>query len=297
MKRAIRKKNPIDGPPSSAASDVAPLTLNEIQALFQAAILDNDKRVLGLLLDNSMTTRDTLFGVYKNGYLSRLVEILGSDYEDLRAYCGEDDFDGLAQAYVAAHPSRSQNARWFGNQMPDFLASDLRFASRRELADLAQIERALSLAFDAADAPHIALTNLADHKPEDWGRLTFLPHPAVTVFDVTTNAFEIWRAFKDEMPTPPARTIEAQRLVTWRQGVTPMIREMNAEEAMMWSEACRGTRFEQLCEMVATFDAADQAAVRAATHLQGWLSSEMLTSAKLAKRAPAVAKRRAHVPS
>jgi Putative DNA-binding domain len=293
--RGIQKKNPIDGPLSSAASVSPPLTLSEIQALFQAAILENDKRVLGLLLDNSMTTRETLFGVYQNGYVSRLVEILGSDYEDLRAYLGEDAFDELAQAYVAAKPSQSQNARWFGNQMPAFLAADERYSSRRELTDLAQIERALSLAFDAADAPQITLKNLADHKPEDWGRLTFVPHPSVTAFDLTTNAFSIWRAIKNEKPVPKSKTIVGQRLVTWRQGVTPMIREMQAEEAMMWLEACRGARFEVLCEMIATFAKPDEAAVRAATYLQGWLASEMLTSANLASEGPAGPKTRTRV--
>jgi hypothetical protein len=54
---------------------------------------------------------------------------------------------------------------------------------------------------------------------------------------------------------------------------------MPYEEAMMWIEASRGARFGVLCEMLATFDDPDGAALRAAGYLQGWLEAEMLSAA------------------
>jgi hypothetical protein len=270
-----------------AAKTSASLTLEELQALFQEAILKHDDRVLGLLLDNSRTTRSTLFGVYQHGYVARLVEILGNDYEDLKAYLGDDVFDELARSYVSANPSRSQNARWFGSRMPEFLRQDDRYTSRPELSELAAIERALSNAF-------LTIEDLAAHKPEDWGRLKFAPHPSVTMLELNTNALDLWRAIKNQAGVPPVRMGLELRVVTWRQGTVPMIREMGAEEAMMWTEASRGVRFEALCEMVAAFDDPDGAALRAAGYLQGWLATEMLTSAEMTPRASA--KRRMRVP-
>jgi hypothetical protein len=61
-----------------------------------------------------------------------------------------------------------------------------------------------------------------------------------------------------------------------------MVRAMADEEAMMWIEASRGTRFDVLCELLAIYDDAGNAAVRAAGYLQGWLTTEMLASAELA---------------
>ena len=44
-----------------------------------------------------------------------------------------------------------------------------------------------------------------------------------------------------------------------------------AEEAMMWDEAAKGVRFGVLCEMVATFAGEDEAELRAASYLKGWV--------------------------
>jgi Putative DNA-binding domain len=274
MKATGKKRRSRDGAQPSL------LSLKEIQSLFQDAILRKDKRVLDLLMDNSRTTRKTLFGVYQNAYIGRLVEILGNDYEDLRAYCGPAAFQRIAEAYVAAHPSQSQNARWFGAKMATFLSLDARYARRPQLAELAAIEAALSNAFDATDAPHVTMEALAQHAPEQWGRLAFGPHPSVARLDVSTNAFAIWCAIKQASPVPRLKRTN-QSLVIWRKGTMPMIRELQSEEAMLWTEAGRGARFEVLCEMAAAFDNPDEAAMRVAGYLQGWISTEMLTSATL----------------
>jgi Putative DNA-binding domain len=289
---AAKTKKPVASSPTSKVVAPAALTLKETQALFQDAILGKDDRILRLLMDNSRTGRDTLFGVYQNGYVGRLVEILGNDYEDLRTYLGKDAFDDVARAYVAACPSHSQNARWFGSRMPTFLTEQKRYARRPQLSELAKIEQVLSNAFDATDAPHISLQDLAAHSPELWGRLTFVPHPSAMRLDVKTNAFAMWRAIKHKTPVPRLKITQRRSLLIWRQGTMPMIREMPDEEAMMWTEAGRGASFGALCEMLATFDNPDEAAMRAANYLQGWLTSEMLTSAALAPKAPAAGLKR-----
>ena len=58
-----------------------------------------------------------------------------------------------------------------------------------------------------------------------------------------------------------------------------MIRPLKPEEAMMWDEAVKGVRFSHLCEMIATFDRADEAAMRAAQYLAGWLGAGLLSGA------------------
>lgn len=275
MKRASKK-------PATAKQPAVPqpLSLKDAQALFQEAILTGDQRILASLCDNSKTTRDTLFGVYQNGYVGRLVEILANDYEHLAAVMGEDAFDEAARSYIAAHPSQSQNARWFGNGFPEFLRVFDQTADRAEFADLANLERALGDAFDAADCDPLTLAGLAAFPPEAWGQLVFRPHPSARLITCSTNAFGLWQAIADEQP-PPSVTAAEQRLIVWRSGTMPMVREMAAEEAMMWTEANRGLRFDALCEMVATFDNPDEAAMRAARYLQGWLSAGLLASANL----------------
>lgn len=277
--------------PRRASAAAAAPTLKQIQDSLQKAILDGDDAILTTILDNTRTSRETLFGVYRNAYVGRLVEILGTDYALLRAYVGDDYFAGLARAYILAHPSRTQNARWVGAKLPGFMANYA--AEHPQLAELAAIEKAVSDAFDAADSPAIGLADMAAIPAESWTRLTFEPHPSVHRLDASTNAFALWTALKDERDPPSAEAIGApEHVVVWRHDLAPMVRVMGGEEAMMWTEAARGLRFESLCELVGTYDDPDTAAARAAGYLHSWLTSDMLTAAKLSD-APAPRERRA----
>jgi Putative DNA-binding domain len=258
-------------------------TLREVQDRLQAAILDGDNVFLDLILDNSRTTRETLFGVYRNAYIGRLVEILQNEYPILSGYCGDERFRALAESYIAVFPSKSQNARWFGSRLPGFLGTSGTYGENPELADIAEIENAVSNAFDAVDAPVVDVGGLSQFPPDAWGKLKFAPHPSVARLDATTNAFAIWKSLKNGDAAPnPVILINAEHIVVWRQETTPMVRVMGREEAMMWTEASRGVRFEVLCEMLATFDTPETAASRAAGYLQSWLGAQMLMAVTLA---------------
>ena len=133
-------------------------------------------------------------------------------------------------------------------------------------------------AFDAADAPVLGLADMAGFAPELWNSLKFQPHPTSCRLDVSTNAAAVWLALKNDETPPDAVTLdEPGRLLIWRQDVTPMFRELDPEEAMMWDEAANGIAFGVLCSMLATYDDPDGAAARGAGYLHGWVTSGLLT--------------------
>lgn len=143
--------------------------------------------------------------------------------------------------------------------------------------ELARLERALADAFDAADVPVATLDGLRAIPPEDWAGLVFTPHSSVTRLDFTTNALAIWTAIRDATDVPSPREFDPpQRLVIWREDTTSKVREISAEEAMLWDEASKGATFGVLCELAAVFDAPDSAALRAAQALRGWLDGGLL---------------------
>ena len=112
------------------------------------------------------------------------------------------------------------------------------------------------------------------HGPtSDSGRI-----PAASRLELATNAAAIWLALKNDETPPEATALEQPaRLLIWRQDVTPMFRELPAEEAMMWDEAANGIPFGVLCEMLATYDDPDSAAGRGAGYLHGWITAGLLT--------------------
>jgi hypothetical protein len=248
------------------------------QADFQRGILAGDDAVLAEIPDSDKEKRETLFGVYRFAYGSRLVEALRNDHELLHGYLGDEMFDEMGHAYVKARPSQHPNLRWFSQGLPEFLKSTAPYSEHPELCDLAALEKALNDAFDAAEAPVLELTAMAAFAPEAWPDLKFRPHPSAARLDLSTNAAAIWLALKNDETPPDATALEdPSRLLIWRQDVTPMFRELPTEEAMMWDEAANGIPFGVLCEMLATYDDPDSAAGRGAGYLHGWITAGLLT--------------------
>lgn len=249
------------------------------QAAFQRGILDGDETVLAEILDSPREKRDVLLGVYRHAYGSRLVEAMRNDHELLHRYLGDETFDELGHAYVKARPSGNPNLRWFSQGLPEFLRSTAPYSSHPVLSELAALEKALNDAFDAADGKVVELADMAGFAPEAWSSLRFAPHPSAARLELATNATAIWLALKNDEAPPEALALdEPAHLLIWRQDVTPMFRELLAEEAMMWDEAASGIPFGVLCEMLATYDDPDGAAGRGAGYLHGWITAELLTN-------------------
>lgn len=241
--------------------------------------MDGDEALLGVIADSRRETRETLFGVYRHAYSARLVEILRQDYAELEQVTGDAAFETLARAFIAAHPSRTSNARWFGQAFPDFLASHHDNAASPERAEIARFCRALNDAFDAADVRCLTLADLAAVAIDAWGGLVFTPHPALRRIDLTTNAIDLWQwASAGEAGQCPAMHVltEPERIAIYRQELTPRYRRLGYEEAMLLDEMRRATSFAGLCEMAAAYGGEDGAALRAASHLKVWIDEGML---------------------
>ena len=248
------------------------------QADFQRGILSGDDGVLAEIPDSPREKRETLFGVYRYAYGSRLVEALRNDHELLHAYLGDEMFDEMGHAYVKARPSEHPNLRWFSQGLPEFLRSNAPYREYPVLADLAALEKTLNDAFDGTDGTVATLADVAAFAPEIWKDLTFMAHPTAARIDLTTNAPAIWRALKADEAPPDAETLgEPVRILVWRQDTTPMFRELAPEEAMMWDEAATGVAFGVLCSMLATYDDPDSAAARGAGYLHGWVTGGLLS--------------------
>src|SRR4051794_24732199 len=93
------------------------------QAEFQRAILTGDEVVPAEIPDSLREKRETLFGVYRYAYASRLVEAMRNDHKLLHIYLGDEMFNEMGHAYIAACPSHHPNLRRFSSQVPDFLKS------------------------------------------------------------------------------------------------------------------------------------------------------------------------------
>lgn len=248
------------------------------QSEFQRGILTGDDSVLAEILDSPRENRAVLYGVYRHAYGSRLVEAVRNDHELLHSYLGDEMFDEVGYAYVAANPSQHPNLRWFSQALPAFLKEAAPYNKYPILSDLAALERALNDAFDAKDAPALAVADMAGFAPEIWHDLKFMPQPSAIRLNLTTNVSAVWLALRKDETPPDAVTLEQPcRFLIWRQDVIPLFRELSSEEAMMWDEAARGIPFGGLCSMLAAHDDPEGASARGASYLHGWITAGLLT--------------------
>ena len=254
-------------------------SLAELQARFQAALLDSADDILEHIPPNSRTTSSVLFGVYRHAYVARLIDVVRTSFPMLALYLGDAVFEEMARAYVKRSPSRYANARWYAQDLPKFLAGS-EYAERPELNEIALIEWQLDMAFDAGDAPLLDLNALAAYPPDAWEALRFVPHPSAHHLMLRTSAFDIWIALKNgEAPPPVTPSADPQPLLVWRQGTMPSIRRVTPEESMLWCEMARGVAFGSLAEMAAVYDGSSDAAVRVAQYLGGWLQAGLISEA------------------
>lgn len=252
----------------------SPKQLAITEAHFQDNVLTGDPAINGEIEGDNEEFRDTRLGIYRSAYRLRLIEVLGADYEVLHKYLGDDLFDALAGDYIAAHPSRFRNVRWFGGKLAEFLGSMPRYAEHAELAELAQFEWCLGQAFDSPDEDAVRFEDVAAVAPEAWAELRFRPHAALHVLELRTNAVAIWKAINNEDdPCAPVTLPESVSWALWREQHSPFFRSLESDETWALKAMIAQASFGEICAGLCEWVAEEQAAARAAGMLRGWVEA------------------------
>jgi len=250
-----------------------------LQSQFQTALLHDRPPAPGLLSPRG----DLQFGVYLNAYRARLRAALRDNYEVLPLVMGDDAFDALANAYIAAHPSTHYSLRWFGHQLGAFMAAQDTLVAHPAMVDLAHLEWALRNAFDAAPASPLAPAELAALPAQDWPALRFVLHPSAHLLALHWAVGPVWHALKNgraEVPPPDAL---AHHLLVWRQGMQTRWQSLTEAQAVFLQGLRAGHPFGRICETLAQQVGDDHAAATAVAVLHellaGGVLAEMQTAA------------------
>lgn len=197
--------------------------------------------------------------VYRYAFGARLAGVLRSNYPVLARRLGELEFARLARRYIAETPSRHFNIRWYGAQLSRHL--------RGAYADLARMEWALGLAFDAADETPLAWDALKSRPVEDWVGLPIALHPSTQVLSMSWSAEALWEG------TAIEHRRNRHALLVWRKDLQAHWRIASRSEAL----ALRALRFGTLADAC---DAAPEAAFeQVGEWFAGWVREGMLVEA------------------
>jgi hypothetical protein len=246
--------------------------LQFLQSQFQNALLLDQPLATGLLSARGVAQ----FGVYQNAYRARLRAALRDNFEVLPLVMGDEVFDTLANAYIAAHPSYHYSLRWFGHELCAFMAANEALVDHPAMLDLARMEWALRNAFDAAPAALLTSEILSTVPARDWAKLRLTLHPSVQLLDLHWAVGPIWHALKSgQEDMAPPESLEHHMLV-WRQGMNTKWKSLTPTETDFVQGLLAKSTFGQLCEVLAERIGEDHAAPTAVA-----LLSELLHTGTL----------------
>lgn len=153
----------------------------------------------------SLTSRERI-EIYGNMYFWRLQDCLDGDFQSVKYAVGNSEFADLTKAYLVKHPSRYYNLNRLGDRFATFLRAQKDHPHRIFLAELAELERAIEVVFDAPRATSVGRSAIRRLPQAAWPetRIEFISALSLHAFTHPINAF-VDAVRKKENPAKPAR--------------------------------------------------------------------------------------------
>jgi hypothetical protein len=218
--------------------------------------------------DDAQATRR--LHIYRHAYRARLAQVLADNFPMLARLVGDEWWRRLAGAYLDAHPAHRYSIRWFGEHLPEWLETAALFDCGPALADLARLEWALGLVFDAHDDTPLSSEALARMPPAQWPDVRFRFGRSLARLSLRHRIGPTFHALQTNVENVPAPEAGAGEWLVWRKGRRPHFRSVDSEESMLLDLASQGEPFSVWCEAVAARSELGDAAARAVGYLLRW---------------------------
>ncbi|TAL63306.1 MAG: DUF2063 domain-containing protein [Legionella sp.] len=249
--------------------------LLQLQEQFQEFILHGQSQINDAIVETESVSVDVRLQIYRDAYQLRLLECLNSNFPLLCSHLGAEKFNTICADYIATHPSTYRSIRWYGDGLADFL----KHHKEAYLTEFADLEWKMGLAFDAADAERISITQMAAVPIEAWPGLQFVVHPSLQRMNYCWNVFALWQALAKKEPVPELlHNAHATSWVLWRMpDYVTHFYSLGEEEAWALDAVLQGLSFGELCEGLCHWLDSEEVGMRAASFLKGWIEKGMLS--------------------
>lgn len=260
------------------------MSLSALQTAFETYLTDGGTLPSAELLEQvrGSTALSALEGlqIYHNAYRARLLAVLREDFPALQQWLGDESFEQLAMAYIAAWPPRHYSLRWLGEHLPEFIGNYVAEPQLSPLRELATLEWAFTLAFDAPDTDALSAESISSFSAEDWVTLRVSLVLSANWLHLTYNTLELWKAAKGGEPLPePTRLPDERSCLVWRRELVCQYRSLEPDEATALQLLVAGESFSTLCESLLP-RYAEQAPMQAAVWLRQWVNDGLLVRLK-----------------
>ncbi|RUL74831.1 DNA-binding domain-containing protein [Dyella choica] len=251
-------------------------SLQATQQQMLQAVLAESAQIPPIIRGSDLTDARSRLEIYRHGYRVRLRDALQAEFSGLRSMAGAR-FEVMLDKYISAHPSEHYNIRWYGAGLAAFLDYARPWRDQPQFGDMARLDWAISVAFDAADETSASAADLASVPPDAWPRLQLSLLRNLHVLDCRCNVDAFRRAADHGHPRPRLRRLApARQILVWRKETTVHYRRLDDTEWQVLSAALRGETLAGLCECLAARHDGAAAMAHMVTLLQGWLSAGLI---------------------
>jgi len=196
------------------------------------------------------------FAVYRANVAAGIGRALGAAYPVVRQVVGDEFFDALVRAHLAAHPSTSGDLHDYGASFAAFVAAFPHTQSLPYLGDLARLEWAVHRAYGAADARALDAAALAALPAERQGGLRFVLADGCAVVESVHPVLRIWQihqpGFDGEFGVDFG---VAERALVAREGLRVVASALGPGEAAFVRAVLAGADFQHAAEAAFEADA------------------------------------------
>jgi hypothetical protein len=168
-------------------------TLLELQHAVRRAIVGRDDADAATHIVADGIDPTARLGLYRNTFVSVLVNTLRLSYPAVQRLVAAECFDGAARLFIDEQPPQYANLDDYGAGFPEFLARFSAIAELAYLPDVARLEWAVNCALHAPDAPSLDPVRLAPLTPDEQAHVRFTPHPSAQLVRAAHPADTIWR--------------------------------------------------------------------------------------------------------
>ena len=255
--------------------------LNTLQHEFMHHLMDKSSAIAKNVTEQGNVPVSTRLGIYGNAYKVQLKGSIENDHEMLGVYLGDEMFDLMAAGYIASKPSHYTSLRDFCQHLPEYLRITEPFSDSPIIAEIADFERLLLIAFDAGNAARSTLVDLTNIPQAQWPDLKLQFHPSMQVFETCWNSVPSWQALKAEKIPAQQEELEGRWLIWRNHDRITEFRSLAKDEYAMLNGFLRGDSFAQICELLFEFHAEEEIAIMAINYLTSWLKIGIISTFKV----------------
>ncbi|MCU0869964.1 MAG: DNA-binding domain-containing protein [Burkholderiales bacterium] len=140
------------------------------------------------------------FGVYRNNVRLARMAALRNAYPVIAALVGDAFFDGLARRFASTYASTAGDLNAYGAAFDAFLAAFEPAQALPYLPDVARLERAVHVAWSAADSAPFDVARLASLDAAAQAALRFTVRPGAHALVSRWPIAAIWNAHQPDAP-------------------------------------------------------------------------------------------------